>query len=87
MQSGHIRWSERGASKGNKDWPVKWAGEMEAERLESRAPSKEAFPGRVEWSTGQRATAKCDEMRTQQQEVIAALDESTASKPAWMVGW
>ena len=46
MQSGHIRRSERGASKGNKDWPVKWAGEMEAKRLESRAPSEEAFPGR-----------------------------------------
>ena len=26
MQSGHIRQSERGASQGNKDWPVKWAG-------------------------------------------------------------
>lgn len=45
MQSGYIRQSERGASKGNNDWPVEWTGEMEAKMLESRAQNKEAFPG------------------------------------------
>lgn len=86
MQSGHVRRSERGASKGNKDWPVKWAGEMEAKRLESRAPSKEAFPGR---GNGQLVKGPTSEMwwdETQQQEVITALDESNCLK-ACLDGW